>query len=395
MLFKGIRNCAVKAIAFFCAAVTGAAGMSAYIAPVEVNADEGVYDSLYDLFRDRSGDPDNFMSQEELAQKVLENCDALKWIDYTYGSQENYLGCDGFVSLVFRLTFGTVHDFDRDWDKYWCKYDYHEEHIVAASHVDKYEIFRPGGTSVTWLYHTYVDELVDARDHRENVEGMTNDDWVEYLTALGARPGDILFWDEDNDDKYWTHIGIYAGIEDGYARMWHASSIKGLVINQKLEEITTDINYLDYVSVLPLTDHPAKAGLCIDAESSNKDFSYSFYKDPGCESFIGRISSSCALSEQTYLDDFPIYPDNYGNAYENNLYFTKDTSPFSIEGGDNALPDQIVYKMVIRIEPDDEVKGTLKYAVYGVDDIRYYGGGEIRDYDYISGGQVIPLTDFR
>ena len=147
--------------------------------------------------------------------------------------------------------------------------------------------------------------------------------------------------------------------------------------------------------MLPLTDHPAKAGLCIDAESSDKDFSYSFYKDPDCESFIGRISSSCALSEQEYLDDFPVYPDNYGNAYENNLYFTKDTSPFSIEGSDNALPDQIVYKMVIRIEPDDEVKGTLKYAVYGVDDIRYYGGGEIRDYDYISGGQVIPLTDFR
>ena len=395
MFLKSIKDYAVKAIALFSAAVISAGCMSAYMSPAEVSADEGLYDSLYDLFRDRGGDPDSFMSQEEFAQSVLDNCYELRWIDYSYGSQENYLGCDGFVSLVFRLTFGTVYDFDRDWDQYWCKYDFHEEHIVAASHVDKYEIFRPGGTTVTWLYHTYVDELVDSRDHRENVEGMDNDDWIEYLNALGARPGDILFWDDDDDDQYWAHIGIYSGIEDGYARMWHASSIKGLVINQKLEEITCDINYLDYVSVLPLTDSPAKAGLCVDSASSDKDFSYSFYKDPACENFIGRISSSCVLSEQSSLDDFPVYPDNYGTRYENKLYFTRDTSPFSIEGSDGSFAEQKVYQLVISIDPDGDNKGTLKYAVYGLDDIRYYGGGEIRDYDYMSGGRVIPVTDFR
>ena len=26
-----------------------------------------------------------------------------------------------------------------------------------------------------------------------------------------------MFWDEDKDNKYWTHISIYAGIEDGEA----------------------------------------------------------------------------------------------------------------------------------------------------------------------------------
>jgi len=395
MFFKSIRNYAVKAIAMLCATVISTGLISSYVQPEEVSADEGMYDCLYDLFKDRSGDPDNFMSQEELVQKVLENCDRLKWIDYSYGAQESYLGCDGFVSLVFRLTFDTVHDFDRDLDKYWCSYDYHEEHIVAASHVDKYEIFRPGGTTVTWLYHNYVDELVDALDHRENVEGMDNEDWIEYLTAIGAQPGDILFWDDDNNDKYWSHIGIYSGIEDGIARMWHASSIKGLVINQCLEDITIDTRYLDYVAVLPLTDLPAKAGLCVDSESSDKDFSYSFYNDPECENCIGRISSSCVLSEQSFLDDFPVYPNNDESAYENKLYFTRDMSPYSIDGGDNALADQEVYQLIIRIEPEDGTRGVLKYAVYGVDDIRYYGGGEITDYDYFSGGQVIPVMDFR
>ena len=396
MFLKSIRNYALKATAMLGAAVIGAGCTGMYISPAPASADEGLYDSLYDVFKERSGDPDNFMSQEEMVQRVLENCDRLKWIDYSYGSQENYLGCDGFVSLVFRLTFDTVYDFNRDLDKYWCKYDYHEEHIVAASYVDKYEIFRPGGTTVTWLYHNYVDEIVDALDHRENVEGKDNDDWIEYLTAIGAQPGDILFWDDDNDDKYWSHIGIYSGIdEEGIPRMWHASSIKGLVINQTMEDITTDTQYLKYVSVLPLTDIPAKAGLCVDDGSSEKNFSYSFFRDPECSDFIGRISSSCVLSEQSFLDEFAVYPNNEKNAYENKLYFTKDMSPFSIDSSDSIFSDQTVYQLVIKIEPDDEMKGTLRYAVYGVDDIRFYGGGEIKGYDYRSGGQIIPLTDFR
>jgi len=395
MLLKSIRNYAVKAIAMFSAAVIGAGCASSYIVPCDASADSGLYDSLYDLFKERSGDPDNFMSQEELVQKVLDNCDRLKWIDYTYGTQENYLGCDGFVSLVFRLTFDTVYEFDRDLDKYWCKYDYHEEHIVASSHVDKYEIFRPGGTTVTWLYHNYVDELVDALDHRENVEGKTNEEWIEYLTAIGAQPGDILFWDDDDNDDFWAHIGIYSGIDDGIPRMWHASSVKGLVINQTMEDITTDTQYLKYVSVLPLTDIPAKAGLCVDDESNNKDFSYSFYKDQDCSDFMGRISSSCVLSEQSFLDEFAVYPNNDKSAFENKLYFTKDTSPFSIEDGDCTFSGQKVYQLVIKIDPYDGTKGTLKYAVYGVDDIRYYGGGEIKNYDYTSVDKCIPLTDFR
>lgn len=395
MIFKGIRNCAVKAIALIGAAVIGAGCMTTYAGPAQVNADEVLYDSLYDMFKDRSGDPDNFMSQEVFVQKVLDNCDRLKWIDYTYGGQENYLGCDGFVSLVFRLTFDTLYDFDRDADKYWCMYDYHEEHIVAASPVDKYEVFRPGGTTVTWLYHNYVDEIVKSRDHRELVEGLDNEGWIEYLNELGAQPGDILFWDDDNNDKYWAHIGFYAGIEDGYAKIWHASSLQGLVIKQKLEEITCDVGYLKYVSVLPLTKRPARTGLCVDTENSDAAFSYSFYSTPDCDQYIGRMSSSCELSEQAYLNDFPLYLNSSNGSFEQTLYFTRDMSPFSIDGGENAYTGQKVYQMVIRIEPVDDKTGTLRYDVYGVDDIKYYGGGEIRNYNYVTGGRVIPVIDFR
>ena len=51
--------------------------------------------------------------------------------------------------------------------------------------------------------------------------------------------------------------------------------------------------------------------------------------------------------------------------------------------------------MIIRIEPDDDKTGTLRYDVYGVDDIKYYGGGEIRNYDYVTGSPVIPVMDFK
>ena len=62
MLKSGIRNLAVKAMAMLSAAVVCAGIAGSYIKPVEVSADEGLYHSLYDVFRDRSDDPENFMS---------------------------------------------------------------------------------------------------------------------------------------------------------------------------------------------------------------------------------------------------------------------------------------------------------------------------------------------
>ena len=148
MFKNGIKNLAVKAAAMLSAAVICAGIAGSYIRPVEVSADEGLYHSLYDVLRDRSDDPENFMSQELFIKRIFWNCEALWGINYTYGDQEHNLGCDGFVSLVLRMTLGTVYDFRSDWNDYWAKYDYTEEHIVAASYVDQYEVFRPGGMSL-------------------------------------------------------------------------------------------------------------------------------------------------------------------------------------------------------------------------------------------------------
>ncbi len=392
---KGLRNIAIKAVALLSVAVLCAGIAGAYARPVKVSADDVLYDSLYDVFRDRSDDPQNFMSQELFIKRIFWNCEALWGIDYTYGSQEHNLGCDGFVSLVLRLTFGTVYDFESDWSNYRAKFDYTEEHIVAASYVDQYEIFRPGGTSVTWLYHNYVNELVEPLDDRAFVEGMDNYDWIEYLDDIGAQPGDIMFWDEDEDNKYWTHISIYAGIEDGEAVMWHASSVKGYCCKQSLDEITLDNQFLDYCTILPMTDRPARAGLYVDNGSGSGDFSYSVYWDHSTDYLIGRISSGCTLPEQDYLDDFPIYPNYDHTAFERTLIIRKEVSPFDPESGSDVSEEPMWFHLVIRIEPDDDTKGTLKYAVYGVDNIRCYGSGEIKDYDYRSGGQVIRIADFR
>ena len=186
MGFKSIRTIAVKAIALISVTVVCTGLMSAHINPAKVIADDDLYKTLYDVFRDRDGDPDNFMSQEQLVDSILYYSEQLAGIEYTYGDQEHYLACDGFVSLVLRMTFGTVYNFERTRDKYWCKFDYHEEHILACSYVDKYEVYRPGGTSVSWLYKNYVNTLVEPLFDRAYVEGMTNDDWVEYLQEVGA-----------------------------------------------------------------------------------------------------------------------------------------------------------------------------------------------------------------
>ncbi len=395
MFRRDIRNFAVKAVAMLSAAVLCAGIAGSYLKPVKVSADEGLYHSLYDVFRDKSDDPANFMSQELFIKRIFWNCEALWGIDYTYGDQEHNLGCDGFVSLVLRMTLNTAYDFKTDWSNYWIKFDPSEEHILAASYVDQYDIFRPGGTSVTWLYHNYVNEVVEPLDDRAFVECMSNDEWIEYLDDIGAQPGDIMFWDDDKDNKYWTHISIYAGIEDGEAMMWHASSVRGYVCEQSLEEITMNNQFLDYCTIVPMTDRPARAGLCAESNGESSEFSYSVYWDLSCDYDIGRVTSGCELSGDEYLSNFPLYPNYDHTAYERTLIIRKENMPFISDGGDSPGDDENLFYMFIRIEPDDGEKGTLKYSIYGVDSIRYYGGGEIKDYDYLHGGQMISLTDYR
>ena len=395
MLLNKVRTVAVKAIALISVTAICAGIMCAYEKPVEVLADDSddeLYSTLYDVFKDRSGDPDNFMSQEEFVSDVLYYCNKLKGIGYTYGSQEHYLACDGYVSLVFRMTFGTVYNYERYKDKFWAKFDYHEEHIVADSYVDKYEVYRPGGTSVTWLYKHYVNTVVDPLVTRKYVEGWSNSDWVEYIEELGVQPGDIMFWDNDKDRTYWSHIGFYAGMEDGVPMMWHASSIQGQVVKQ---DITYNIQVLDYVSIVALTDHPLNVGLYVNNTDNDRDFSYSVYKDAACSEYIGRISSCCTLSEQLSLDNIAVYPNNNKTAYERTIYIRRDVSPFDPESDESEGPDQDVFQIVIRIEPFGSEKGTLKYAIYDAKDKRYYGGQTIEDYDYQAGGSVIPISDFR
>ena len=396
MNLKGIRKVAVKVIALvLMTACVAGIGVS-YAEPCDVLADSKKYSTMYDVFRDRSGKPDSFMSQEDFQKKVLANCKKLNGTGYTAGTQENYLACDGFVSLVLRMTFGTVHEFKKFRDKIWFKFNHKEEHIVAASYVDKYEVYRPGGTSVTWLYDNYVGKIVNPRgSKRKKVEGWTNSQWVSYLNSIGAQPGDIIFWDNDKDNKYWTHIGIYAGIEKGVAKMWHASSVKKKVYKQDLSDITNNIMYLDYCCVLPMTDNPAKVGLCADTEGMEKDFSYSVYKDSKCKTKLGRIASSCTLKEQSSLENIKIWPSSDKSVYEKTLYIKRDMSPYKTSVSEVAGSGQTVYKIVIKITPGEKNKGTLKYTIYGAKDSRYYTGKTIEDYDYRSGGCVISIPDLR
>lgn len=396
MGLKSVKDYAVKAIAMISmAAVVAGIGVS-YVNPVDVTADGAKYTTFYDVFKDRSGKPSKFMTQEAMQQKVLANCKKLSGIGYSSGNQENYLACDGFVSLVFRLTFGTAHEFTKRKDKYYCKFNIKEEHKVACSYVDRYEVYRPGGTSVTWLYKNYVNKVVKPRgSKRKKVEGMNNAQWVEYLNKIGAQPGDIIFWDNDKDDKFWTHIGIYAGIEKGVAKMWHASAVKKKVMKQNLSEITNEVCYLDYACVVALTDVPARIGLFADLENSSSDFSFSVYKDAVCKTKIGRLASSCTLKDETALDSIKVWPSDDKDVYERTLYLRRDMAPYKVKNAELAGSDQTVFKLVIRIEAGPDKKGKLTYAIYGAKDMRYYGGKTINYYDYLTGSKVIPITDLK
>jgi len=398
---KNIWKIALKAIAILMMAAVVAGIAEAYIPPVSVSAD-AKYQTLYDVFRERSGNPDSFMDQEELRNKILANCKKLNTVSYTSGSQQNALACDGFVSMVLRMTFGTVHEVKvrYDWKKkkrfISYKFNTKEEHKVADSYVDKYEIYRPGGTSVTWIYNNYVGKIVNARgSSRKKVEGFSNKDWVNYLESIGAQPGDLILWDNDYNKTYWTHISIYAGIENGKAVIWHASAVRKIVMKQIMAEMTEEDKYLKLACVIPMTDAPAKVGLCVETGTNDRDFSYSVYKDEACSSKIGRIASNCTLKEQSSLENLSIYFNSDKSAYEKTLYVKRDVSPYKASSTEMSGTDQLVYKLKIKITPGEENKGTLIYTVYGAQDIRYYTGKTIEDYDYRQGGQVIAISDFR
>lgn len=398
MLRRVISKIAVKGLAILLTTVLSAGVLCVYTYTSDVSAyvspDDGLYSSLYSLFKDRGGDPDNFMTQEKFVQRIMGNCELLSGIAYTYGAQENYLACDGFVSLVLRLSLDTIEEFERTYfyyqdNKYRAKFDYKEEHIVAASNVDKYEVFRPGGTSVTWLYHNYVDVVVDSRVTRDYVLDQDNSAWVNYLTSCGAQPGDIMFWDNDIKNDYWTHIGIYAGIEDGVAMMWHASSLKGKVCKQSLEEVTCQTRYLEYVSILPSTDRPVRMSLCtgnVTEEESN--IAYSVYSDPECTVCKGHVSNCCDFNPDSYLRNIPVYPNDDMTEYGRSLYLVKDIPPYS-------AADQEVLELQIHIIPGVDGKGSLTYTVCGLKDNRKYAAGKVDCFDMFSGDLVIPVKDFR
>ena len=175
--------------------------------------------------------------------------------------------------------------------------------------------------------------------------------------------------------------------------MWHASSIEKKVYKSSLSTITSEDRYLDYVLIVKGTDNPAKVGLYVDSEAVNeKEFTYSIYNDPECSQYIGRISSICTLSEQTKLENIKIYPNEDKTTFERTIYVRRDLSPYKSSAGEG---DQYVYQIIIRIEAGDEGRGKLTYNIYGSEDIRYYSGSEITDYEYLEGGQVIPIRDFR
>lgn len=396
MISKGLRKLSIKALSLLMVTVFSAGFLGIFSKPAEVSADGDLYSSLYGVFKDRSGEGDNFMSQETFIARMLYYCEILNEINYTYGSQESELGCDGFVSLVLRLTFCTAHKFSRvRGGKYECKFDYREEHTVASSPVDKYEVFRPGGTSATWLYKNYVNKVVKPLVTREKVTDKSNSDWIKYLNSVGAQPGDIMFWDNDKNLDYWSHVSIYAGVINGVPMMWHASSIKGQVCRQCLGEITCENSYLKYVSIMPSTDRPARVGLFVDENDVSGAFSYSVYTAPDFKECKGHITNGCSLSGQTYLSSIPVYPNDDKSSYERTLYLRRNVPPYKADSAYCSGADQIVYRLDIRITRDDEGKATLRYHICGASDVRNYISGQIDDFDLFAGGNTIPVTDFR
>ena len=70
-------------------------------------------------------------------------------------------------------------------------------------------------------------------DYSDGVHGWSNEEWVEYLKKIDAKPGDVFVWfNHDWSKTKGQHMTMYAGIgEDGVAYEWTASSTYGVILS--------------------------------------------------------------------------------------------------------------------------------------------------------------------
>jgi len=185
-------------------------------------------------------DPDAFRKQ------LIKNFEYMKDVGYFHMGKmvQGYTDCAGSVSLAFRVALGTA-KFTKKYKKGTRSdgsqlYGIGVNYCGITSYKDKYGWCRNGTASVnSHFLKTIVKNRgikytqVSLDDYSDGVLGWSNEEWVEYLKKIDAKPGDVFVWfNHDWSKTKGQHMTMYAGIgEDGIAYEWTASSTYGVILS--------------------------------------------------------------------------------------------------------------------------------------------------------------------
>lgn len=185
-------------------------------------------------------DPDVFRA------KLIKNFEYMKDVGYFHMGKmvQGYTDCAGSVSLAFRVALGTA-KFTKKYKKGNRKdgsqlYGIGVNYCGIRSYKDKYGWCRNGTASVnSHFLNTIVKNRkikytqISLSDRSDGVKGWSNEEWVDYLTEIKAKPGDVFVWfNHDWSKKKGQHMTMFAGIgEDGIAYEWTASSTYGVILS--------------------------------------------------------------------------------------------------------------------------------------------------------------------
>ncbi|MBO4681406.1 MAG: hypothetical protein J5623_05835 [Clostridiales bacterium] len=185
-------------------------------------------------------DPDAFRKQ------LIKNFEYMKDVGYFHMGKmvQGYTDCAGSVSLAFRVALGTA-KFTKKYKKGTRSdgsqlYGIGVNYCGITSYKDKYGWCRNGTASVnSHFLKTIVKNRgikytqVSLDDYSDGVHGWSNEEWVEYLKKIDAKPGDVFVWfNHDWSKTKGQHMTMYAGIgEDGVAYEWTASSTYGVILS--------------------------------------------------------------------------------------------------------------------------------------------------------------------
>ena len=373
-----------------------------------------------------------YKSEKAFRDAILAACKKMDGVKYQWGGGGwNGIDCAGSVSLAYSVALKTakITGTSGSYGKKTLSYS-------GGGTPDKYGFERPGFAGIKSSFTNGIlktRSIKPAENRFSNFEtngtkGIQNDEWINIINKYGFKPGDMILWWNDNNDKTNAqHITIYAGIENGTAMHWTASSTSGYFLKKSLASSSSESGKGSFTGFMGLKATAlvdvAYVGFTLDKrDPSGINYTgaiFSVFSDPDLNALIGELRDEDG--DGIYTDYFALNNSVYtrqkfkltesdgqtGN-YENTVYIQETTAPdgvilpdgtkHSLKDQDGNLPD--VYRFIdtagyavhIKLTGTDGSKGKLEYSVEKI-------GGSVmyqtvkNDYSYASGSDVVLITN--